>query len=101
MRASNRSNADIMVVMTISLSPETQRLLDERLKAGTYASADDLLREALEALELRERDEADLQALKAKLERGAAQAERGELVDPDVVLQKIEDLKRQRAGKVA
>jgi antitoxin ParD1/3/4 len=87
--------------MTISLSPETQRLLDERLKAGTYASADDVLREALEALQLYEREEADFLALKSKLERGAAQAERGELVDPDVVLRKIEDLKRRRAGKVA
>src|SRR3989442_4474840 len=94
-------NAQRDDVMTIALSPETQRLLDERLRAGGYASADDAVREALVLLELHERDEADFQALKAKLERGAAQAERGELIDPDVVLRKIEELKRRRAGKVA
>jgi putative addiction module CopG family antidote len=88
--------------MTIALSPETQRLLDERLKSGGYATADEALRDALLLLELREREhEADFQAVKAKLERGAAQAERGELVDPDTVLRKIDDLKRHRAGKRA
>jgi putative addiction module CopG family antidote len=64
--------------MTISLSPETQRLLDERLKAGTYASPDEAAREGLLLLESQVREHgAAFAELKAKLERGAAQAERG------------------------
>jgi len=35
--------------MTISISPETQKLLEERLRTGGYASADELLRAALSA----------------------------------------------------
>ena len=38
-----------------------------------------------------------LAALKAKLARGAAQAERGERVDPADVMKKIDALKRRRA----
>ena len=36
--------------MTISLSRETQDLVEEKLKSGLYRSADDVLRAALEAL---------------------------------------------------
>lgn len=76
--------------MTISLSPETQRLLDERLRAGVYASPDDAVREALLLLEREEREhEAAFQELKAKLERGAAQAERGELTDGEAFFDRL------------
>ncbi len=36
--------------MTISLKPETERLLEERLKAGGYQSADEVVGAALMAL---------------------------------------------------
>ena len=37
--------------MNITLSPETQKLLEERLKKGGYASADEAVREALITLD--------------------------------------------------
>ena len=37
--------------MTISLTPETQTLLDEKLKSGLYHSADEVVHAALEALD--------------------------------------------------
>jgi hypothetical protein len=43
------------------------------------------------------RDQLALRSLKTKLARAAAQAERGEFVDPDDVLKKIEALKKKRA----
>ncbi len=48
-------------------------------------------------MEQNEQDrEPDYAALKAKLERGAAQADRGEFIDPDEVLDKIDALIHQR-----
>lgn len=40
--------------MTISLSQETQKLLEKKLSAGRYGSADEVLQAALEALTERE-----------------------------------------------
>jgi putative addiction module CopG family antidote len=85
--------------MTIALSPETQRLLDERLKAGGYASPDDAVRAGLLLLRQERDNAAALAEVKAKLQRGAAQADRGELVDPDEVLKKIEALKPRRVRR--
>lgn len=86
--------------MTITLSPETQRLLDERLKAGRHASPDEAIRDGLLLLEQqRQEEEVEFRALKAKLERGADQALRGELADGEAVLEAILARKRARAGK--
>ena len=76
--------------MTISLSPDTQRLLEERLKAGPYGSPDEAVREALLLLEQQEREhEAAFQELKVKRERGATQAEQGELTDGEVFFDRL------------
>ena len=40
--------------MTLTIGPETQRLLDERMKAGRYASLEELLIAALTSLEQNE-----------------------------------------------
>jgi predicted transcriptional regulator len=61
-----------------------------------------VIREGLRLLESQERDrEAAYAALKIKLERGSAQADRGEFVDPDEVLKKIDERKRRRAAEKA
>ncbi|HEX5244775.1 MAG TPA: type II toxin-antitoxin system ParD family antitoxin, partial [Tepidisphaeraceae bacterium] len=67
-----------------------------------YQTASEVVREGLRLLEERERDRAAAFAeLKAKLQRGAAQAERGEVVDPDLVLKKIQKLAQQRRARQA
>ena len=66
--------------LTISLSPETQRLLEEQMKRGHYSSADELLRAALQTfdrLETFDYEDLDPQA-RAAIEEGEAQTERGE-----------------------
>jgi len=73
------------------------KFVHDRVASGRYQTASEVVREGLRLLEQQERDrEAAFAALKAKLERGAAQADRGELVDPDEVLKKIEALKSRR-----
>jgi Arc/MetJ-type ribon-helix-helix transcriptional regulator len=66
--------------MTISLSPETQKLLEERMKRGRFATPDDVVRVALEMLEQYEGDALeDLEPdTLAAIERAEAQSVRGE-----------------------
>jgi putative addiction module CopG family antidote len=43
--------------MKISLSPEVERLIEEKLRTGHYRSADEIVREGLELLQERENQE--------------------------------------------
>jgi antitoxin ParD1/3/4 len=66
--------------MTITLSPETQKLLEARMKQGGFQSPDAVVRCALETLEQVEGEAfEDLDdATRAAIERAEAQADRGE-----------------------
>jgi antitoxin ParD1/3/4 len=90
----------IRTSLNVSLTPELDQFVQQRVATGRYQTASEVVREGLRLLEHQERDrEAAFLALKAKLERGSAQADRGEFVDPEETLKKIEALKRRRAGK--
>jgi len=88
--------------VNISLTPELDAFLQARVNSGRYQTTSEVVREALRLLERheQERDYAFLQ-LKAKLEQGAAEAERGELLDGDKVFgelrEMIEERRRSRA----
>src|SRR5712692_7790287 len=90
--------------VNISLTPELDAFLQSRVKSGRYQTTSEVVREALRLLQRqeKERDEAFKQ-LKAKLERGSAQAERGELLDGDEVFEELRELieERRRAKKKA
>lgn len=62
--------------MNITLTPELEKLVEERLRRGDYEDADTLVREALHRLI--EEDESELQAAKAAIDEGLAQSRRGE-----------------------
>ncbi len=66
--------------MTISLTSETQMLLESRLKKGNFSSADQAVRFALEALDqVRGDDIEDLdRETQAAIERAFGQSARGE-----------------------
>jgi Arc/MetJ-type ribon-helix-helix transcriptional regulator len=66
--------------MTITLTPETQKLLEDRMKKGGYASPDDLVRVAIETLD---QVEAELyedldEDTRDAIERAEAESARGE-----------------------
>jgi antitoxin ParD1/3/4 len=88
--------------LNVSLTPELERFVQERVASGRYQTASEVVREGLRLLELQERDrEAAHEALKAKLKRGAAQAERGEVVDGEEFLEKLiqrMEPKRKKSG---
>jgi antitoxin ParD1/3/4 len=83
--------------VNISITPELDAFLQGRVQSGRYQSTSEVVREALRLLERQEqeRDEAFAQ-LKAKLQRGAAEAERGELLDGDQVFEELREMIEER-----
>lgn len=64
--------------MNVSLTPELERLVAEKVDAGRYASASEVVREALRLLEERDQiREARIEALKAKVAVGIADLDAG------------------------
>lgn len=70
--------------MALSLSTETQQLIEARMRKGGYTSPDDLVRVALEVLDQVEPDELDEETLDA-IDRAEDQLECGEGRDWDEV----------------
>jgi Arc/MetJ-type ribon-helix-helix transcriptional regulator len=72
--------------MTVHIKPELEEIITADLKSGGYESIDDYLEDAIELLHEKEewlaRDRAEVAA---QIERGLAQAERGEFVSPNEV----------------
>ena len=83
--------------VNISITPELDSFLQNRVKSGRYQTTSEVVREALRLLERheRERDEGFHQ-LKAKLERGALQAEHGELLDGGEVFDELREMIEER-----
>lgn len=63
--------------MDVTLSPRTQKLLEDQMKHGGYSTAEDVIRVALETLDLQAHEPLD-EATLAALEEGEAQIDRGE-----------------------
>jgi antitoxin ParD1/3/4 len=90
--------------VNISLTPELDAFVQSRVSSGRYQTASEVVREALRMLERVEKGrERAFHQLKAKLERGASQAERGELLDGDEVFNELRQLieERRRARQKA
>jgi len=87
--------------VNISITPELDSFLQKRVKSGRYQTTSEVVREALRLLERQEQERDDaLRQLKAKLRKGAAEAERGELLDGDAVFKELrETIKQRRQGK--
>jgi len=63
--------------MNLILSPETQQLLETRMRKAGFSDPDDAVRFALQALEQLESEELDDETL-AAIEEGLSQANRGQ-----------------------
>jgi antitoxin ParD1/3/4 len=65
--------------MNISLTPELERMVDERVKTGRYASASEVIREGLRLLEEQEQFKLQrLAAVRQKIDRGLEQLDKGQ-----------------------
>lgn len=64
--------------MNISLTPELERLVDDKVKSGRYATASEVIREGLRLLEEHEQlKEQRLAELRRKIDRGLEQLDQG------------------------
>jgi len=70
--------------LNVSLPPDLERLVDQRVRDGDFASASDMVSEGLRLLLARETDRhARLAELDAAIALGEEQAARGELLDAE------------------
>jgi antitoxin ParD1/3/4 len=85
--------------MNVSLTPELEQLVHEKVKSGRYLSASEVVREGLRLLEDRDRlYKARLAELQKEITIGVEEADQGELIDGEIVMQEIyEDLRQAEA----
>ena len=86
--------------MNVSLTPELEKLVNERVRSGMYSSASEVVREALRLLndqeELRRRK---LEDLRREIQIGLDQVNRGEVVPLNVARIKSRLRKRLQVQK--
>jgi antitoxin ParD1/3/4 len=71
--------------MSITLSPEIEAKIEQKVRSGCFQSPNELIQSALEAME---RYEESIQSLKASLQQGLDELEEGE----GIRIQSSEDL---------
>ena len=87
--------------MNVSLTPELEELVQEKVRSGRYNSASEVVREALRLLE--EQDElraVRLEEVRKKIAQGLASLDRGEGIDGEDAKERLraksEARRRQR-----
>ena len=77
--------------MNVSLTPQLEKLVSDRVESGRYNSASEVVREALRLLQ--ERDEVrevQLQGLRSKIAEGLDSLDRGDWVDGEDFFQRLQ-----------
>jgi Arc/MetJ-type ribon-helix-helix transcriptional regulator len=83
--------------MVLTVPPDLESLIKKRLSTGAYASAEEVLRRALEAQDAEESwTEEERRALSAHIEEGYRQAVNGELIDGAQARHEIQAMKASR-----
>lgn len=81
--------------MEITLNPEIQARIEEKLRNGEFSSADALVEQALTLfLEPDEMDDAEFLATRSAVEQGLDEAEKGE----GIPLEEFDQMMRARHG---
>jgi len=81
--------------MKIELRPELEKLIKQDLERGPYQTVDEFVERAISLLHEQEAWLAEHRTeIAAKIERGYAAAQRGELLDSDEVRSRVADRKR-------
>jgi len=85
--------------MEIRLRPELEELIKQDVQHGPYETIDEFVEQAVSMLHEQEAwlaaHRADIQT---KIGEGYAAAQRGELIDPDEVRSRLQELKRARSA---
>jgi antitoxin ParD1/3/4 len=90
--------------MNVSLTPELEKLVEDKVQSGRYQSASEVIREGLRLLEDQDRlREMRLEEVRRKIQAGLNEFDRGEGIDEETVFaelkQKSEALRKTRRGE--
>jgi len=78
--------------MDISLTPELEELVNEKVKSGVYASANEVIREGLRLLqEQEELRKIERENLKHEIEKGIEELDRGEGIPGEQVFAEMRE----------
>jgi len=84
--------------VNVNLTPELERLVQDKVTSGLYNNQSEVVRDALRLLAERDRQrEAHLEGLRKALAEGVAQADRGELLDGEAVVKEMRDFLRSHS----
>lgn len=89
--------------MNVHLTPELERLVQKKVRSGRYNSASEVIREALRLMEQKDELRAiQIKELRTRIDRGLGEAERGEVADGEVFMQRlIDDLDKREPKRKA
>ncbi len=88
--------------MNVSLTPELDRFVAEKVESGRYTSASEVVREALRLLQEHEQSRAaQLASFNRELAVRLAALDRGEYVTAEESLRRIEERSAQRRKRIA
>lgn len=87
--------------MSLNVPPDFERAIRERVESGAYASEADVFAACLEALgEWEDVQRAKYEKLRAEIQMGIDQLERGQVVDGEEALQRIRARFMEKAGSL-
>jgi antitoxin ParD1/3/4 len=86
--------------MNISLTPELERRISEKVQQGLYGTASEVVREALRRLFDADEDRQRLVAkFNAELDEAIAELDRGEGLDSEAVFAELDELIKSKRKK--
>ena len=85
--------------MNVSLTPELERLVEEKVESGEYKSASEVVRHALRLLSREDEEhKARLEALRAEIQLGIDDFENGRHSSKEEVFARLRAARRQEAA---
>ena len=85
--------------MNVNLTPELEKLIQDKVKSGLYNNQSEVVREALRLLaEQDQLRQAHLAKIREALAEGLQQADRGDLLDGDAVVRETRAFLKHRRG---
>lgn len=86
--------------MNVSLTPELERLVEEKVESGAYKSASEVVRHALRLLSREDAEyEARLEALRREVDVGIVEIERGESIPGPLAVEQAKAEFRRLTGR--
>ena len=88
--------------MNVSLTPELEKFVADKVATGRYTSASEVVREALRLLEREEKSRAQqIAEFNRELDARIASADRGEFVTAEESMQRIREKSAARRKRIA